>query len=57
MSDKTLIAIAMATALLTVAGVAVLASAFWLWVQPVSATPLVVYRLAFRSPRFFADVD
>jgi transcription antitermination factor NusG len=26
-------------------------------VQPVSATPLVVYRLAFRSPRFFADVD
>jgi hypothetical protein len=28
-----------------------------LCVQPVSATPLVVYRLAFRSPRFFADVD
>jgi hypothetical protein len=26
-------------------------------VQPVSATPLVVYRLAFRSPRSFADVD
>ena len=28
-----------------------------LCVQPVSATPLVVYRLAFRSPRSFADVD
>ena len=26
-------------------------------VQPVSATPSVVYRLAFRSPRSFADVD
>jgi hypothetical protein len=26
-------------------------------VQPVSATPLVVYRLAFGSPRFFAGVD
>jgi tripartite-type tricarboxylate transporter receptor subunit TctC len=26
-------------------------------VQSVSATPLVVYRLAFRSPRSFADVD
>ena len=26
-------------------------------VQPVSATPLVVYRLAFGSPRSFADVD
>ena len=26
-------------------------------VQPISATPLVVYRLAFRSPRSFADVD
>ena len=28
-----------------------------LCVQPVSATPLVVYRLAFGSPRSFADVD
>jgi hypothetical protein len=28
-----------------------------LCVQLVSATPLVVYRLAFRSPRSFADVD
>ena len=28
-----------------------------LWVQSVSATPLVVYRLAFRSPGSFADVD
>ena len=26
-------------------------------VQPVSATPLVVYRLAFGSPRSFAGVD
>ena len=26
-------------------------------VQPVSATPLAVYRLAFGSPRSFADVD
>src|SRR6516165_6975711 len=26
-------------------------------VQPVSATPLVVYRLAFGSPRSCADVD
>ena len=26
-------------------------------VQPVSATPLVIYRLAFGSPRSFADVD
>jgi hypothetical protein len=26
-------------------------------VQPVSATPLEVYRLAFRSPRSFADAD
>ena len=25
--------------------------------QPVSATPVVVYRLAFQSPRSFADVD
>jgi hypothetical protein len=32
-------------------------SAMALWVQSVSATPLVVYRLAFRSPRSFADVD
>ena len=31
--------------------------AFGLCVQPVSATPLVVYRPAFRSPRSFADVD
>jgi len=30
---------------------------FTLCVQPVSATPLVVYRLAFGSPRSFADVD
>ena len=28
-----------------------------LCVQPVSATALVVYRLAFGSPRSFADVD
>jgi hypothetical protein len=28
-----------------------------LCVHPVSATPLVVYRLAFGSPRSFADVD
>jgi hypothetical protein len=28
-----------------------------LCVQPISATPLVVYRLAFGSPRSFADVD
>ena len=28
-----------------------------LCVQPVSATPLAVYRLAFGSPRSFADVD
>ena len=26
-------------------------------VQPVSATPLAVYGLALRSPRFFGDVD
>jgi hypothetical protein len=26
-------------------------------VQPISATPLVVYRRAFGSPRSFADVD
>jgi hypothetical protein len=32
-------------------------SAVPLCVQPVSATPLVVYRLAFGSPRSFADVD
>jgi hypothetical protein len=32
-------------------------SAFGVCVQPVSATPLVVYRLAFGSPRSFADVD
>ena len=32
-------------------------SAFGVCVQPISATPLVVYRLAFRSPRSFADVD
>ena len=32
-------------------------SALPLCVQPVSATPLVVYRLAFGSPRSFADVD
>ena len=32
-------------------------SALTLCVQPVSATPLVVYRLAFGSPRSFADVD
>jgi Arm DNA-binding domain len=32
-------------------------SALPLWVQPVSATPLIVYRLEFRSPRSFADVD
>src|SRR5262249_43702723 len=32
-------------------------SGFSLCVQPVSATPLVVYRLAFGSPRSFADVD
>ena len=30
---------------------------FVLCVQPVSATPLAVYRLAFGSPRSFADVD
>ena len=30
---------------------------FGVCVQPVSATPLVVYRLAFGSPRSFADVD
>ena len=34
-----------------------LGSAFGVCVQPVSATPLVVYRLAFGSPRSFADVD
>ena len=32
-------------------------SALPLCVQPVSATPLAVYRLAFGSPRSFADVD
>jgi len=32
-------------------------SVFALRVQPVSATPLVVYRLAFGSPRSFAGVD
>jgi hypothetical protein len=32
-------------------------SCFNLCVQPVGATPLVVYRLAFGSPRSFADVD
>ena len=32
-------------------------SLFVVRVQPVSATPLVVYRLAFGSPRSFADVD
>ena len=34
-----------------------ISSAFDLCVQPVSATLLVVYRLAFGSPRSFADVD
>ena len=34
-----------------------LTSGFGVCVQPVSATPLVVYRLAFGSPRSFADVD
>jgi hypothetical protein len=32
-------------------------SGFRVRVQSFSATPLVVYRLAFRSPRSFADVD
>jgi hypothetical protein len=32
-------------------------SAHPLRVQPVSATPLEVYRLAFRSPRSFAVAD
>jgi hypothetical protein len=32
-------------------------SALEVCVQPVSATPLAVYRLAFGSPRSFADVD
>ena len=32
-------------------------AAMGLCVQPVSATPLAVYRLAFGSPRSFADVD
>jgi hypothetical protein len=32
-------------------------SAFGVRVQPVSATPLEVYRLAFRSPRSFAVAD
>jgi hypothetical protein len=32
-------------------------SAFGLRVQSISATPLAVYRPAFRSPRSFADVD
>jgi transaldolase/glucose-6-phosphate isomerase len=32
-------------------------SDFGLCVQPISATPLVVYRRAFGSPRSFADVD
>jgi hypothetical protein len=32
-------------------------SALPLRVQPVSATPLEVYRLAFRSPRSFAVAD
>ena len=32
-------------------------SALALRVQPVSATPLEVYRLAFRSPRSFAVAD
>ena len=32
-------------------------SPYALCVQPVSATPLAVYRLAFGSPRSFADVD
>jgi hypothetical protein len=35
----------------------VLVSVIGLRVQPVSATPLVVYRLAFGSPRSFAGVD
>src|SRR6476620_9952058 len=35
----------------------VLVSQLPLRVQPVSATPLVVYRLAFGSPRSFAGVD
>jgi diguanylate cyclase (GGDEF)-like protein len=34
-----------------------LAAEHELCVQPVSATPFVVYRLAFRSPRSFAAVD
>ena len=33
------------------------AAAFGVCVQPVSATPLAVYRLAFGSPRSFAGVD
>jgi hypothetical protein len=33
------------------------ASGIRVCVQPVSATPLAVYRLAFGSPRSFADVD
>ena len=32
-------------------------AALSLCVQPVSATPLIVYRLGFRSPRSFADAD
>ena len=32
-------------------------STIWVRVQPVSATPLEVYRLAFRSPRSFAVAD
>ena len=35
----------------------VIVSAYGVCVQPVSATPLAVYRLAFGSPRSFADVD
>jgi hypothetical protein len=35
----------------------VIVTAHQVRVQPVSATPLVVYRLAFGSPRSFAGVD
>ena len=35
----------------------VIVSAYGVCVQPVSATPFVVYRPAFGSPRSFADVD
>ena len=49
--------IALAKALGARVTVVTVTTPFHVCVQPVNATPLVVYRLAFGSPRSFADVD